>query len=331
MEIGYFIWKLSAMPADPMDLVAICKQYGIKRLAIKVLDAHYKWNVPSGDKPLMSYIDVLRVNDIIVEGWGYHYPEQPGLQGDAIEERRDKLDLDTYHLNVEGEWKQPYGMAKAAEAIMEKQKVNGFEILLCSYRYPSLHSQLPFDKFMNHPAMDGASPQVYWAGKHNPVDQLNDCLVEYSAWGKPVYPIGSTFGASFKVKQSDDSYEWVYWEATPADVSAFRQGAARANINKIYYWSLDWILSKKRFDLLQAATGINVSQPPTIPPIEKDVLRVTNCLWVNGRSEPTSSEDNRVVVVRAGQPVTNNKIQNGSWYSVGLGPIQCWIHGDYLE
>lgn len=324
MEVGYFIWQLRAMPSNPLDLVAICKKYGIKRLAIKVLEKNFKYNTPNGDKPLMEYIKVLEDNGIIVEGWGYHYPDQTGLQGDAIEERRAKLGFKTYHIDVEGEWKKPTGMPKEAEALMNKLKVNGFEVLLCSYRYPSKHSQVPFDKFMNHAAMDGASPQVYWALSHNPVEQLEACLLEYSAWGKPVRPVGSTFGASFKVND-----KWLYWEASVAEVEAFRIACEKLKLRP-YYWSLDWILSKKRFDLLEAATGVNVAVPPVEPPVEPEYFTIGNCLWVNGRKEPTSAVDNRVVVVRAGQEVDNLKLENAGWNFVELGRIKCWIHGDYL-
>jgi hypothetical protein len=84
--------------------------------------------------------------------------------------------------------------------------------------------------------------------------------------------------------------------------------------------------------MIEAVTGINVQVPPPIPPpVEPTTFTVSGCTWVNGRSEPTSSVDNRVVVVRAGQQVENLKLQNGSWFHVGLGPIQCWIHGDYLD
>ena len=52
IEIGFFIWHLSAMPANVIDLAYLCKQYGIKRLAFKLLDGTYRFNVPLGDEHL---------------------------------------------------------------------------------------------------------------------------------------------------------------------------------------------------------------------------------------------------------------------------------------
>ena len=41
--------------------------------------------------------------------------------------------------------------------------------------------------------------------------------------------------------------------------------------------------------------------------------------------------DNRVVSVKAGQKVTNLKAPSGDWDKCGLGPITCYMHGDFLE
>lgn len=332
-DVGFFIWKMSSMPKDPYDLVKICQQYGIKRVAIKVLDGIYKYNVPYGDKQLKEYMIVLKVNGIIVEAWGYQYPDQPSLQGDYIEERRQKLEFETFHLNAETPWKEPFGMPKAAKTMLGKLKVNRFEVLLCSYRFPSQHSPFPFDAFMNHEATDGASPQVYWALSHNPVEQLEACLLEYSAWGKPVYPVGPTFGASFKL-----GGDWVYWEPTVEELVAFRKAAHATGINRMYYYSLDWALAKNRFDWIEAATGINTGSPvdpPTLPPVTEAFV-VTNCSWLNGRMEPRvavlpDGSSNRIVVVRAGQKVENLLEDSDQWQKVRLGFIEAWMHGDYLE
>lgn len=328
LDVGFFIWKMTSMPINPIDLVLVCKKYNIKRLAIKILHAKSKYNVPNGDKPLLDYIEVLRDNDINVEGWGYHYPNEPGPQGDAIEERRQKLKLDTYHVNCEKEWKEPYGMPAAAKLLISKPKVNNFEMLLCSYRYPSKHVPFPFDAFMLHETTDGASPQIYWALAHNPVKQLEQCLLEYKKWSKPIYPLISTFGASFKVDDKN-----VYWEPTVNEITLIREAILAKNINRFYCYSLDWVLSHKKYEFIEAATGFNSEIPvPDQPPLpEKEFYTITNCSWANGRSESTASEDNRVLVIRAGQKGTNLKEVNGEWYLLGFGPIQAWVYGDYLE
>lgn len=261
-EFGMFIWKIQSMP-PALALVDICKQYHITRLAIKVLEGAEPFNVPNGDKPLMDYIAILSAAGITVEGWGYHYPDNPGGQGDAIEERREKLGFRTYHVDIEGEWKQPFGMPAKIKLLLSKPKINNFEMLICSYRFPSQHPQMPWDAAMNHETIDGASPQVYWALRHNPDEQLLQTFTEYAKWKKPVFPLGSMFGATFTVKDNNGEDIRVYWEATPDEIHTFVRWCRIHNVPRMYFWSMDYVLSKKRFDFLAAA---NWEEPPVIPP-----------------------------------------------------------------
>lgn len=329
-EIGFFVWKIEAMPKNPHDLVAICHQFGINVLAFKVLNRDYKYNVPNGDRPLMEYFKVLELNGIKVEAWGYHTPDTAGAQGDAIEERREKLRFSTYHVDVESEWKEPWGMPARAKLLLGKPKVKNFEMLFCSYREPDLHAPVPFDAFMNHETIDGASPQLYWALKHNPVTQLDLCLEDYAKWHKPIYPIAPTFGASFKVNE-----KWYYWEPTVKDLTEFREACASRGLERFYYYSLDWAIAHARIDWLEAATGVNI--PPNDPPIidlGPEFWTVGNCKWLNCRSDPKvikGDNDNVIAVVRAGQKVTNHFEDSGEWKKVGMGPITGWMHGDYLK
>lgn len=329
LKVGFFIWKMSSMPKDPMELVALCKKFDIKMLAIKVAENFYNYNVPNGDKPLMDYIDVLRNNDVYqveVEGWGYHYPDKPGPQGDKIEERRQKLGLTTYHFNCEGEWKQPWGMPAAMKTMLDKPKVNNFEMLLCSYRYPSKHVPFPFDAAMNHQTTNGCSPQIYWALSNDPVNQLDKSYKEYYKYGKPFLPLISTFGASFKVGD-----KWVYWEPTIEEITAVREACIQKNFGRMYCYSLDWVFSHKRFDMIEAATGYNDDIPPIEPPSEKEYFQIVNCKYLNGRSEVKIDPENIQVVVKAGHYVKNLKKENDQWRLVGLDKIRVWMHGDYLE
>lgn len=316
-DIGLFLWKLSNMPAAS-DLGALLVSYGVRRVAIKVLDGTWRHNVPSQtvDAPLVDYIDTLRDFGIIVEAWGYHYPTQPGPQGDAIEERRAKLGFSTYHIDIEGEWKQQWGMGAAIKTLLDKLHKGSTEYLICSYRYPSLHNLLPWNAAMNHVAIDGASPQVYWIGSHNPAEQLQRSWTEYLQWGKPFIPVGAAF-------------DFDTWSPTLDDIDEFLGWCAVHSITRHYWWSLDWIITHQRFDWLTAITGHDGSTPPP-PPVSSEFL-VANCSWANVRSEPNSLSDNRVAIVRAGQHVTNLHVQSGNWDKVGMGPIMGWIHGDYTE
>lgn len=255
MKHIFYIWQLASLPPTT-ELVTLCHTYGITAVTIKVLDGTWRSNVPSQtlDAPLIAYINTLRAGGIEVQAWGYHYPSSPGAQGDAIEERRAKLGFDTYLLDVEKEWTGA-GMPRAMEQLLDKLKVNGFTVGLNSYRFPSQHPGVPWDKAMNHAAMDWAVPQVYWALRHDPAVQLQQSYNEYQRWGKPFVPAGAAFGATFG---------GVWWEPTLADFAEYKEWCGLHGVHTSYWWSLDWIVSRQKWDWLRAITG--AVDPPAPPP-----------------------------------------------------------------
>lgn len=262
---------------------------------------------------MMAYLTVLRQGGLMVEGWGYHYPTSPGPQGDAIEERRQKLGFGTYHVNVEVEWLQPFGMPAAIKTLLNKLKVGGFEALICSFRFPSQQPTFPWSACAYHDAVDGWSPQVYWALAHNPGEQLARCVSEYNALpGSKViyiYPVGPLFGSKF-------GNPGVWWEPTLLEIMQFRQ-AAGAISSRVYWYSLDWVIGNNRQDMLAAATGIDngITPPPTPNPIPTLVETSVN---TNLRTSPWGTV---VVLLPAGlrMGVTGSALdaQGKRWLQVG--------------
>jgi hypothetical protein len=311
--LGFMIWKLSAMP--PVDTLIIALQaIECKWVSIKVADGMYKFNAPSGDAPLKAFIQSLQAANIEVGGWHYVYPTSPGPQGDLAEERREKLGLQHYLLDVESPWKGSY--APQARTLCDKLHGGEFTVGLCSYRYPSMHD-IPWSAFLNHEKVDIATPQVYWLEAHNPAEQLTCSEGEYRAkTDKPYIPIGPTFGVAG-------------WEPTVDDLTAFVDTCEARRYPAYGFYSLDWIIAHQRTDWLNAIHEAAGDVPP--PPPEPYEYEVVNCTWLNGRSEPKVVDDNRIVSVRAGQKVTNLAKESGLWRYCGLGPIVCWMHGDYLE
>ena len=172
--------------------------------------------------------------------------------------------------------------------------------------------------------VDGASPQVYFAGRHNPLDQLSQTFLEYAKWGKPLYPIGPTFGETFTV-----AGERFWWEPSVNDLVSFRMWCQREEIPKIYYYSLDYVLSRKRFDWLEAATGVLDPPPPPEPPepeeIEPDYLVITTAHpALNVRAAPTvKASDLGNLIPGSIVPVVG---QDGDWLH-----IDGWIHKDWTK
>lgn len=314
--LGFLIWKLANMP--PVDvLIPVLQAIECKWISIKVADWIYKYNTPGGsDKPLMDFIRALQDAGIEVGGWHYTYPDKPGPQGDLAEERREKLHLSHYLVDVEKEWKGNF--APAARGYMDKLHNGILDVGLCSYRYISKHQEIPWSAFINHEKMDSMTPQVYWIDAHNPGAQLAKSYAEYAArTDKPYIPIGATFGVGG-------------WEPSVDDLVEFVDACFTLGCPAYGFYSLDWIMLHKRADWLNAISMGGGVQPPTPPTVPEEWV-VVNCSWLNGRSAPDPTVDNRVVSVRVGQKVTNLNQPSGDWEKVGLGPITCWMHGDYLE
>ncbi len=306
--LGFLIWQVSKCPIE--TTISLLKRAKARWVSIKVADGANSFNTSGGnDKPLVAYIDALVSAGIEVGGWHYVYPDNAGPCGDRAEERREKLGLAHYLLDVEGEWRQPYGMPKAAKLLLSKLHKGNFEVALCSYRFPSFQPEVPWNAFAVHEAMDAMAPQVYWASAHNPAEQLEKSFSEYSQLTtKPFIPIGATFGASFgsntlavaaaaglvipenitigafekqqtPLAQSiHQSMASSYWEPTVEDLKTFvawckAKGAGDRGVKAFGFYSLDWIIQHGRTDWIDAITGNDVTPTPDPEPEPGEIIK----------------------------------------------------------
>jgi len=252
---GFFIWQLKNMP-EPTELANIIGYYQIDWVAIKMANGTALYNQIGGnDKILHEYIDAIRAVGCEVGGWAYVYPEKAGPQGSIASERIQKFDLPFWLIDVEKEWKKT-GLNDeielyCANADMPKRTETSF----CSYRYPSYHPPLNFDKWCRE--TDSATPQVYWLGSHTPGEQLEKTWNEYEPLldGKPMYPIGAMWG------QNVGDH---YWEVTIEDILEFEEKVKDMGFKAHGYWSLDWVLTHEKFEWLETIS--DVPEPPPPPP-----------------------------------------------------------------
>lgn len=319
--LGFLIWKLSNMP--PVEaVIAILRAIECRWVSLKVADGIYKYNVKDGnDKPLIAFIQALIQAGIEVFGWHYVYAlSSPGAQGDRIMERREKLGLPGILVNIEDPRFRDLTQTEAnnwAKVYMDKQH-DGTVYGHCSHRFPKYHLYIPHERMLKHNRMDIITPMVYWEQSHNPVEQLRRSLAEYRAISnKPFVPIGPTYG-----RQG--------WEPSVEELVAFVDECFAQGFPAYGFYSLDWILVHGRTDWLNAISLGGGAPPPPVP-VVPDEWAIANCSWLNGRSDPQVVDDNRIVSVRAGQKVTNLKDPSGDWEKCGLGPITCYMHGDYLD
>jgi hypothetical protein len=268
---GMYIWY--AAICEGGDLFAIrdrALELGLSRVELKIADGAdlnkyvaQKW----GDEVIGPLIDVLTDAGIDVWGWQYTYCHNPAREAEhAIFRMRRFPKLKGFIIDAEHECKinsrnvELY--AKTIRAGIKKP------VGLTSYRYPSLHPELPWRKFF--PYVDFLAPQVYWEFSHNPTFQLNTCIKEYRSMGTslPIYPIGSAYSRGAAVNKSNPK---KYWEATVDDLNGFNTAAKNLNLPAISWWY--WTSVVERQDYLKTIISHDWGKTPTVGVPEKPKMK----------------------------------------------------------
>ncbi|MCI0519232.1 MAG: nuclear transport factor 2 family protein [Chloroflexi bacterium] len=223
---GFFVWQIpNCENGDTAAIASLAQQASLSHVLIKVADNVHSYNVTSAGVDLAApLVQALRTRGIQPWGWHYIYGDDPLGEADKANQRISQLGLDGYVLDVETQYKDP-GKARAAEQFMDRLRSAhpNLPVALCSYRFPSLHPQIPWRQFL-----DGCNynmPQVYWQNAHNPGDQLRRSVSEFQnlAPFRPVLPVGSAYKAGS-------------WAASPAEVVEFLRTAQSLNLSAANFW-----------------------------------------------------------------------------------------------
>jgi len=234
---GILIWKLALCAGgDPVSLANMARDAGFSWVCIKAVDGVSDFNQgPGGDwrgaNLLPGAVDALRSVGIHVAGWQYIYGANVLKQSIAAREAEkaianiDRWGFNTWLIDPEAQYKRS-GAAAWANTYMTALRAAcpSVSIGLCSYRYPTLHPELPWADFLRH--TDFHCPQIYWIGAHNPVSQLvrsrNELLALKSL---PIIPVGAAY--------TEPAYQW---QPTVADINAFDQAARELGCSGVTWW-----------------------------------------------------------------------------------------------
>jgi hypothetical protein len=225
---GFFIWQIrSCEGGDANTIASLAKDAGLTHVLIKVADVSFSYNVVNGVDLVPPLVKALRARGISPWGWHYVKGDDPLGEANKAIERVQKLGLDGYVINAEVEYKDP-GKAEAAKKFMNRLRtaLTTTPIALSSYRYPSIHPQLPWREFLDK--CDFNMPQVYWMHADNPADQLNRSVHEFQSL-QPYRPIIPT-GAAFKEHG---------WLPTAGQASEFLQTCRGLNLFAANFYSWD--------------------------------------------------------------------------------------------
>lgn len=323
---GFLVWQLKTVMTyytTGEALGELLASLGISWLSFKVANYQYAYNQIGGnDAVFKAYIEGVKSKGISVGGWHWIGPDYPGLEGDRIEERRQKLGLDHLLIDAEYLFKRTYGMPKAAKAYCDRLHSPGgmWDVALCSYRFPEYHRAFPFAAFLNHENTNSNAPQVYWEQSHNPIEQLQRSIEQYDdiKYGVPFVPIGSTYG------RGD-------WLPTVDDLKRFMDWCFVARVPAYGFYSLDWTLSHDKDDWLQVIG--EVEEPPPPPPVDEIEVGDTVRVSANGYNLWTHNAPNSYTSTRNGQlpPDTalvvdeTREVSGKLWVRSGQGWFAGWL------
>ncbi len=207
---GIFIWRVRSCENGDVEAIAnVAQAAGLTHVLLKVADGNFSYNIDTktGEDLAASAAKALKAKNIKVYGWHYVYAYEPLAEADRGIQRVQQLGLDGYVIDAEFEYKE---QPRAARLYMDRLRagLGSLPIGLSSYRFPDLHSRLPWTEFLLK--CDFNMPQVYWIFSHNPGDQLKRSLQSFQKISpfRPLIPTGSTF------KQGD-------WQPTIAELEEF--------------------------------------------------------------------------------------------------------------
>jgi hypothetical protein len=192
---GMFIWKIQNCHNGSVSEItrrSVVSKYS--HVLIKIANGIYSYNFDWEKKidlvpPLVA---ALKSEGIQVWGWHYLFGDQPGQEAQKAISRIRQLGVDGYVLDAEGHYKGKYSSAATFMSQLTAS-VQDIPIALSSYRYPSLHPQLPWNEFLAK--VDLNMPQVYWMFGTNPGAQLKKSIAEFKnmKYTPPIFPTGAAF------------------------------------------------------------------------------------------------------------------------------------------
>jgi hypothetical protein len=313
---GFYIWQIPNVEGGDINAISSLAQTAkLSHVLIKIADGTSAYNLDAQGRDLVSpLVSLLKAKGIESWGWHYVYGNQPSLEAQIAIQRIQETGVAGYMIDAEAEYKEP-GKQVAASTFMSALRASlpVYPVGLSSYRYPSLHPELPWQEFLGK--CDLAMPQVYWILAHDPGDQLDRCLNEYRAMTTlPIIPTGAAFSESG-------------WTPTSAEVIEFMDQARANFLSAVNFW--EWSAARKLPSIWEAITNYiwPIAEPP--PPASPPIVRAR--VWANSlyvRSGP-GSESQVVGSLKLGTRVTIFDLDR-AWVKISPDEER-WVYSLYLE
>lgn len=314
---GMYVWQVARTEGGNISMIAdMAKSANFTHVLIKIADGTNSYNIsPTGQDLARLLADALKAKGIEPWGWHYVYGNNPTGEANKAVQRVQETGVVGYVIDAESEYELA-GKAAAATTYMQslRSSLPFFPVGLSSFRYPSLHPNLPWMEFLG--GCDYAMPQVYWVLATNAGEQLLRSLMEYrSMTTLPIVPTGSAYAEGG-------------WSATPSQVVEFLDTARAQNLPAANFW--EWYAARLIPNLYEAIAAYSwpVVLPP--PPVGGGVV-IRGLVWssvLNVRSGP-GSEFPVVASLKQGTRVTIYNLHR-AWVKISADKEQ-WVYSYYLD
>lgn len=198
-----FLWQVNqVLKGNPAAIAERAADMGLSAVFVKAADGIDPYNQRQlalvwKDDVIGPLIEALAKVGIATWGWQYIYGFYPAQEAQRAIERMKKHPFAGWVVDAEAEMKGAEGAANVYMNTL-REALPGATIGLTSYRYPTLHPELPWRALLRK--VDFHMPQVYWAAAHNPAQQLTRSIAELRALEKqlglnvlPIVPAGAAY------------------------------------------------------------------------------------------------------------------------------------------
>jgi peptidoglycan hydrolase-like protein with peptidoglycan-binding domain len=215
---GMWIWYVSK--SDGGSIAAIAAQAhaaGVSTLFIKSSDGSS--NYWSQFSPQL--VAELHANGLKVCAWQFVYGTEPvgeaALGAQAVADGAECLVID-----AEGEYEGHYAAAQTYIDDLRTKIGPTYPLGLASFPYVSYHPSFPYSVFLGPGGAQYNAPQMYWKDIGQSVDTVYaNTYIANRIYGRPVYPLGQTYGG-----------------VSAAELLRFREEAVDYGATGVSFW--DW-------------------------------------------------------------------------------------------
>jgi peptidoglycan hydrolase-like protein with peptidoglycan-binding domain len=215
---GMWIWYMSKSNGGSIaSIAAQAHAAGVTTVFVKSSDG--STNYWSQFSPQL--VAAMHANGLRVCAWQFVYGTEPvgeaALGAEAVANGADCLVID-----AEGEYEGHYAAAQTYITDLRAKIGPAYPLGLASFPYVSYHPSFPYSVFLAPGAAQYNAPQMYWKDIGQSVDTVYaNTYIANRIYGRPIYPLGQTYGG-----------------VSSSELLRFREEAVDYGATGISFW--DW-------------------------------------------------------------------------------------------